>query len=335
MRVAGSLLSIALAASWFACDAPGGGGGGGGATHPDGWVAPDTSHDTVSLPPPAAGPPVEVAQYCAQVAQVGCQAALACGCMTLVGGNAALCDAYLRGKCDTDVTQPVAAGAYTFDAAKAGQCLAAARVVVADCAIDDHDVLLYVASHCDDFLAGARRSGDACQDDGECVAPLSCFGDVCIALPGDGAGCLGGTTCADGCYCDALTVCRAEVPAGGSCRDASYACADDLYCDTRTSTCQPYVARGQACAHATYACDDDLFCDAASGTCMLYPEAGASCAASSGSCADDLYCDDAAICRRPGQAGAPCSADEACASDVCNEGTCADRASSGDTCPFL
>ena len=358
-----SFVSAAGAACLVACDAPGGGGGGAGGG--DASVTHDSSGDTVTLPAPAVGPAVQVTQYCDRYAQVGCAAASACGCLASVGGNLALCDAYVKGKCADEVAGPVAAGAYTFDPARAGQCLAAAQQIVADCVIDDRDVLLYLASHCEDFLAGARRAGDACADDGECLAPLACHDDVCTALPTDGRPCLDGSTCADDCYCDPQDVCHTIVRSGGSCADASYACADDLYCDSRSSTCQPAIAQGQACAHATYACTGDrycdsrtdtcappiasglpcghatwacadrLMCDAASETCRPYPGVGQSCANSAGSCADHLYCDDAAVCRQAGPNGAACTSDDACLSENCDGGACASSTDLSEVCSLL
>ena len=319
--------------------------GGGGSTG-DGYSAGDT------LPPPASGPPIEAAQYCDRYTELACQTAVACDCLSGIGANVALCNAYVAQQCSEAVTQRVTSGAMSYDATRAGQCFAAIKTIVADCMLSDHDVLLYLASHCEDFLAGARRAGEACQDDDECLAPLVCSGEQCVALPAVGQPCLAGTTCADGDYCDAGDVCRAEALAGGPCGSAGAICASDLYCDSRGDTCQPYIARGGACAHsgaicgddlycdsrsdtcepyiaqggacghATWACGDNLRCDSDSALCVPYPTVGQGCTAH-GACADGLYCDALEICRQPAGIGAPCSDDEACASDNCPDSVCA------------
>lgn len=325
-------LAFMLAAGQLACDAPGGGGGG---VAPDGWVAPDTSGGYDTLPPAASGPPVELTQYCQRLGQVGCAAAQACGCLTQVGGNVGLCQTYIEGKCASEVTEPVAAGTFTFDAGKAGQCLAAEQSIIADCKIDEHDILLYLASHCEDFLVGARRSGEVCGSDDECVVPLSCYEDACTLLPVAGQPCLGGHTCDDHLYCDPDEVCRAHVGAGGSCAATSQACDDELYCDDRSETCAPYIASGQPCGHATYACADGSYCGGEGQTCRPYPGVGQSCSDSHGACADDLYCDDGEVCRRPGAEGASCTEDRECTSDRCTDGRCVADPSNSDACSLL
>ena len=279
----------------------------------------DTTAGGDTLPPPASGPPVQLTQYCDQYTQVACSTATTCHCYDALGGNASLCQAFMGQRCQSEVTDWVATGAVTFDATRAGQCLAAMRRIVADCTLDESEVGLYLASHCDDFMLGARRAGEPCEDSDECVEPLSCRGDVCVTLPTPGQPCRE-RECADDAFCDADDVCRAQVGAGGSCAGEDYGCRDDLYCDSRDDTCRPYIAAGQPCGHDRWACDDDLRCTDDTEVCAPYPGVGQPCA--DASCADDLYC-AASVCRQPAAAGAPCDGDEACVSDNCDEGVCA------------
>ncbi|TNF33296.1 MAG: hypothetical protein EP329_08475 [Deltaproteobacteria bacterium] len=299
-------LLIAAIAMTSACTSSGGGDGT--------WTG-------TALPPPASGPPVQLAQYCASYVDLACDTATSCHCYDAIGGNEALCRIFMADRCDEEVTQRVDGGAVTFNATRAGQCIAAMKRIVQDCALSDQDVLLYVASHCEDFLVGARRAGEPCDDDDECVAPMECLGDVCVVLPGPGAPCLE-RRCVDAAYCDEADVCQLYAGLGGPCAGHDYACGDDLYCDSRSDTCQRYIAAGGACDHAPWACDDDLRCADPTGVCAPYPGVSAACT-DDGYCADPLYCDAASICRQPGPVGAACDDDDQCASDDCEEGTCA------------
>lgn len=352
--------SAVLALSLLGGCSPSGGAGGG-----DGGVTSDMSTEAggATVPSPAVGPPVQVADYCARYADVACTAGLACGCLDEAGGSQSLCEAYVAADCQTEVAEPVARGALAFDAVRAGQCIAAIQRIVADCVLSDTDVELYLASHCEDFTTGRLQAGAACTDDGECVTPLECRSEACTALPIAGQPCLAGSACADRHFCDSGHVCRAEIAADGSCEGEATGCGDDLYCDNRTSTCQPDIVLGGACAHATWACDGDLYCDDRVGTCQPYatagqscahaswacaahlkcntstslcepyPGVGQSCADTSGECAPDLYCDASAVCRSPGPVGATCAHDAECQSDSCSDGVCSNETES--SCPFL
>jgi len=295
------------------CSSSGGGGG-------------DVVWSDTSGVPPASGPPVQLAQYCARYVDLACSTATRCDCYAAIGGNEALCRVFLAERCDEDVTDRVEAGDVTFDATRAGQCLAAIERAVKDCALSDQDVALYLASHCEDFLIGARHAGEPCDDDDACVPPLECRDDVCTALPGPGEACLDGYDCADEAYCDDDRVCRTYVGPGGACAGRDWVCDDDLYCDSRGDTCQPYLRAGQPCDHASWACDDDLHCVEATRVCARYPGVGAPCTAD-GFCDDDLWCDADDRCRQLLADGLACDDDEQCASDDCDEGTCGDTVS--------
>ncbi|PKN53840.1 MAG: hypothetical protein CVU56_29750 [Deltaproteobacteria bacterium HGW-Deltaproteobacteria-14] len=315
LAVTTALLALAVAA----CTPSGGG-----------TAGFDTSATSDTLPPPASGPPVQLAQYCDQYTQVACGAATSCRCFDSLGGDAALCEGFMGQRCQSEVTDWVATGAVNFDATRAGQCLAAMRRIVADCALDEGDIRLFVASHCEDFLTGARRAGEPCDGSDECVEPLSCRGEVCVTLPAPGQPCREGE-CADDAFCDTAAVCRAQVGAGGTCAGEGDACRGDLYCDTRSDTCQLYIASGQPCGHERWACDDDLYCSDDTDLCAPYPGVGQPCA--DGACADGHYC-AASVCRRSAAVGAACDDDAACVSDNCDDGVCA-AGDSDDICAAL
>ncbi len=116
--------------------------------------------------------------------------------------------------------------------------------------------------------------------------------------------------------------------------EGDWVCGEDLQCDSRSSTCQPYLAEGESCAHDPYACGDDLYCSPSSQTCRPYPGSGQSCVDSGGSCAGDLYCDEAdSICKEPMPAGSNCTYGEQCLSGECTGNVCAEDTTG--SCPFL
>ena len=334
-----------------ACDVGGGGGG-----DSDVRWTPDA---TV---PPASGPPVALDAYCAQYTTLACDTAERCDCLSDFGATRAMCRAFVAESCADDVTRPVAAGTFTFDPARAGRCLAAMATIASDCALSERDVLLFDASFCDTFLVGARRAGEVCDDSDECLDPLRCHEDRCVALPGAGAPCLSGARCADAHFCDATGTCRAQLPLGSPCAAAPSGCASDLhcdavsglcaadipaggacgqapswcdsglYCDARSSVCAPYVAAGGECAHARWACAGALRCDEATSRCTPYPGAGQPCSPE-GLCAGELFCGAGAVCRAPVGLGAACDDDRACASDACDGGKCVEAPS--EMCSLL
>jgi hypothetical protein len=265
-------------------------------------------------------------QYCDEYAEMACEVARICDC--LQGYSVELCQTFLRAECVDEVEQPVNDGRVRYLPDQGGQCIAGQWSVARDCRVDDDEGW---PEACDQMLEGLTPAGHGCDDDGECLPGLECYGDLCAVMPGEGQPCLTGS-CAEDCFCGVDDLCHRYRAAGQPCPEGSYACDDDLYCDARSDTCAPYLGPGGDCAHDTYACDDDLYCSVASQTCQPYPGAGQGCADSGGTCADDHYCDAAEVCRAQQGAGAPCTDDEQCLSWDCVGDLC--EPDTADSCPF-
>jgi hypothetical protein len=259
---------------------------------------------------------VPIGDYCDEYAGITCEAAERCGC--LEGVPVSFCLAYQADECQGDVIDPVEAGRYAYDALEAGRCLAAMRSMLRDCTGES----LYWPDACDDMLVGLVPEGGACDGDSECAGDLECYSDACTRLPREGEACLAGSDCASGHFCGDDVLCHRNRGAGQPCPEGDTACEDDLYCDSRTTTCEPYLGAGESCAHDAYACDDDLYCSPATSTCRPVPGAGGDCADSSGECADGSYCDVDDVCRAQRGGGQPCTEDEQCLSWECADGTC-------------
>jgi hypothetical protein len=270
--------------------------------------------------------PVPLERYCEEYAKVTCAAADHCGCLDDLTRQ--YCTSFQASECQDDVVAPVQSGTRSYDAAEAGRCLSGLRGVLGDCSVEGD----YWPEACDRMLVGLVPAGQACAGDDECVPPLECQSSVCTAMPGDGQPCLEGSYCAADLYCGEDDSCHVPRGRGGACPEGDEACADDLYCDSRTTTCQPMLGSGESCAHASWACGEDLYCSPATSTCKPDPGAGGDCADSSGTCAEGFYCDGAMVCQATKPGGAACADDEECRSYDCADGACSDATA---TCPFM
>jgi len=275
----------------------------------------------------ASGPPVAFEAYCETYAAQVCASVEPCGCLEAAGGSVDLCEMFVGSECRGEVEDPVNSGARRYDGAAGGNCVAAMKVITADCRLEDADIALYEAS-CEHVTVGLRVAGEVCDSDDDCVAPLECYGDVCVALPGEGEPCFDQSSCFGDLYCGADVLCHVQKGVGESCAEGDQACLDDLYCDSRGPVCAAMLAQGQDCGHATWACGDGLFCASDSSTCEPYPGAGQSCALSQGECAEPYYCDAAESCQVKVEVGATCEEDAQCGSDSCDSQVCT-------SCPFL
>lgn len=273
------------------------------------------------------GGPVAFERYCDVYSRITCEAAQKCDCL----GNYSieLCEMVQQDECESEVEEPVNSGVKSYDAVEAGNCIDRLKAIIFDCSLEGDD---YPES-CDRMLTGRLSAGQICGEDGECQPGLECYNDTCTALPQVNEACLDGYTCASDLYCSQDGLCRHYKGMGEDCASESWACDDDLYCDSRVNTCQPYLGAGDSCAHDRYACDDDLYCSYGTQTCRPYPTAGQDCADSSGTCADDLYCDSDSLCKPQLGGGAECSYDEQCLSYSCVDGFC-EEDEDGD-CPFF
>jgi hypothetical protein len=273
--------------------------------------------------------PVPLESYCDRWAEAACDYAQRCDC--LMGATVEMCRAVMHGECAPDIETPVAEGRSTYDAEAAGACLSSLRAVLATC---DMNVEAY-SERCDEILVGTRPAGGSCDGDSDCLPGLECYDAACIDPPAAGEACVDGSYCPGDLFCDADDVCRAPRGRGQPCPEGGQACADDLFCDNRTTTCAALLGSGEPCMAFGGQCADGLYCSIASGNCTPIPGSGGDCGDSSGECSDGLYCDAAGrVCRPQLADGQACTDDEQCRSDNCDPGAGTCAADDSGRCEF-
>jgi hypothetical protein len=271
--------------------------------------------------------PVSFADYCDRYAQVTCDFARRCDC--LHGATIEMCRAVMGNECATDVETPVNDGRQAYDAEQGGACLAGLQSVLGSCT-PDYDAY---PDACDRMLVGLLGEGRSCDGSDECVPGLDCYNGRCIDPPAAGEACVDGSYCPGSMFCGADELCHAPRGAGQPCPEGDQACADEMFCDNRTTTCEPLLHSGAPCMDFGGVCADGLYCSLASGNCTPIPGNGGDCGDSSGECASGLYCDAAGrVCRPQLPAGQPCTDGDQCLSGDCTGDVCA--APSSDSCPF-
>src|SRR5688572_9659030 len=106
--------------------------------------------------------------------------------------------------------------------------------------------------------------------------------------------------CANGLFCDFDNRCRTRLPEGALC-DASFQCADELFCDFTTPlapTCAPLRELGESCTSSP---------NCKSNTCLP------------GMCADNGFaCFSSDTCNaRCADDNSPCAVDSNCSAGTC------------------
>jgi hypothetical protein len=269
--------------------------------------------------------PIPLEEFCARYAETLCDAAERCGCLSDL--EVTYCPTYLAGECQDNVVAPVQSGTRAYDEAAAGHCLGGYRSMLSDCSVEGDSM----PEACDTMLVGVIPAGQGCESDSDCQPGLECHSSACTAMPGQGDPCLDSSYCAEDLFCADDGRCEAPRGRGEACPEGGEACADDLYCDSATTTCQPPLGAGASCAADSWACGDGLYCAEATSTCTRYPGSGGDCAASSGQCAEGLYCDATDRCQAQKNAGEACTDDAECKSDDCTNSVCA----GAGTCGFM
>lgn len=197
--------------------------------------------------------------------------------------------------------------------------------------------------------------GDACTEDVECRADLTCDPTtrVCVELPTRGESCAGASRCEFPSYCDlSFNVCL-DLPVDGTAcgnEDERFVlgvrgpgCGVGLSCGT-DDLCHPSPADGEPCGRADV-CGDGLRCfvseDGGTRTCSTPRANGESCIYNP-DCNDASYCDlTTSVCASRLAEGVNCGGD----SRVCEEGLlclagasggvprCITPPTVGETCP--
>jgi len=289
-------------------------------THDDAGIDAGTDAATDAGPDATPAGPVALADLPDALEAAVCGFEVRCGLMP----DQATC-AEIFDPATTDIPQLAAfvtAGTIQYDAAKAGDCLAAYR----DAACTWNRDGIGPAAVCADVFEGDKAPGVDCFLDEECT-------DVSICET---------QACAGGCCKGVCKLKETPVAIGADCKVAP--CEAGAYCryaSTGTAICTAAVAVGGSC-DAVDACADGAVCHFAAngqGSCVALVAAGASCDPAvdepSGACAGiDRFCNPASSkCEPRGAIGAACATDAACIeAATCTSGHCAVRPGLNDAC---
>ncbi|MBP6632469.1 MAG: hypothetical protein KBG28_02500 [Kofleriaceae bacterium] len=242
----------------------------------------------------------EAGQCVAQMATVACK--------TVLLNEATLFD----GVCGSVVTGTVGNGSRCQFDSECGSPVAVCVAAGTTCASDGQQAL----GACQDAVA----VGQSCEN-------LPCRpGDHCVGTspnkvcrPGDAAApCNDDQDCDSALHCNAGQ-CRADVPAGATCRNPSQ-CAGDNDCvipvGMTNGTCQPAATVDAACTTGCWGADRMRCFRPApmqAGTCQPLPTEGMACADLNdcGSGGFGLVC-DALTCQTPGDLGELCDVSNSC-----------------------
>jgi hypothetical protein len=222
----------------------------------------------------------------------------------------------------------------TWDAHRAGKCVAQYRLYAAACTFDDANLTALEAA-CNNVWIGSVQQGEKCVLSYECAgfAEGTAF---CGVYPGAGAG--HGSVCSpgsgnphgaagDACFWSCGMLDREKtctgVP-GGSNNGGSCWFEDDLFCDPASITCAALAAEGQACG-PQLRCAHGAWCNA--GTCAAKIAVGGACmTATSDACQDGAWCSNASgNCEAVKADGEACGYFDQCASQRCPNGKCLPR----------
>jgi len=232
------------------------------------------------------------------------------------------------------IEQDIAAGRVTYDAVKAGRCIALIEQVPS-CKRSDTAPLAAgfddeFGEFCSKVFTGTVADGGSCFLSEQCVGDSYCARSDAVCSPS--RQCCAGT-------CTALTP---RIPVGGDCSMPSSSCAPGSFCSGPASgprTCTlPSTVEGTACN--SQLCADPLYCDVDAtgmGTCKRVVATGAPCNPIADGC-DDLrdHCDPTTrVCTRQIRVGGAC--DPALYHCVryatCQGTTCTKRPTAGEACP--
>jgi hypothetical protein len=267
-----------------------------------------------------------------------------------------------------------AEGGVIYDPSQVGACDARFRAAPCDFAffLFTPDIF-QVLSYCPGAIMPRLAAGAPCVSSSECVAGLYCkkgsgCPGVCTPYATVGESCAGGALCDPSLQCTSTTggalteVCafvpEAGAPCTGSCGGTEYCplsqtpCAQNLYCDSITSTCKPGRGLNEPCGPEgdggpgawQSVCASNLWCSQVfvdqPGTCLAAGGAGAPC--NDIGCAQGLHCagyvplgPDAGLgqCIGLAPAGGSCKQSGDCEGGVyCGDGTCGGGRPLGSSC---
>lgn len=188
--------------------------------------------------------------------------------------------------------------------------------------------------------------GTPCDKDSTTQCDFGTFCDSqelrCTPTLAPGAACTSGLQCGDDYTCVGLSIVR---PDPGHCRRISKPgdrcdgfCFGNLYCETKSRTCQSFPVLGEACSLFVACAGVNAICD--NGICVPRSDVGVSCGGQT--CLPGLFCtselgDPNPTCSARRADGEPCTAPGHCESYLCS----GDASQAGvclpwsDMCPSL
>jgi hypothetical protein len=192
--------------------------------------------------------------------------------------------------------------------------------------------------------AGACKPKLGSPPDGPCELARDCAGDAfcgpdkaCHPLAAAGQDCQADNDCDFGLACinplpTSPGTCRAAGHAGDSC--PYLRCADEgLRCDETSGKCVPVGLPGAPCADFRE-CSPYMQCDAQMLQCRELPVLGQPCDVA---CQGTAWCarppgGSVGTCSEPQENGAPCTANNECATFSCQEGPIFDACAAAPVC---
>jgi hypothetical protein len=308
---------------------------------------------------------VELHDLDAAMHAAGCERLLRCGLFRELD----TCIDYFRNSVDASLEAAVDAGKIHFYPTAAAICLR--DLAGRSCDVTAPDARELPAS-CERMLVGRIVAGGTCVDDRECAtgrcdAP-TCVRNTCcvgacepyVAPVAVGEACGAAQPCVTAAYCSRDGTCHALSDAGKPC-DSDTSCVAGLACigatelDTGTCRALPRVGEpcpyqrcaeiGAHCANGTCAqfaldgeactgdgdCSEFRFCDA-SNRCVPIPSLGEPCTRRGGGAAGGDPDVTGGTCRPPQPNAVPCTANDQCASEFCEEGPIFDQCAATAVC---
>jgi hypothetical protein len=205
--------------------------------------------------------------------------------------------------------------AVSFDATRAGGCIAAVAKAAKSCGGEDN-----LDAACERVYAGKLAEGETCQSSWECATPAGgeAYCDMvdeggamkCVVTPRGASGDACGMTCTEH---GSSTECSGSSMMVGN---ATCYTNDGLYC-ADNGACAQLKTVGEACTYD--GCVHGAYCDE-TGVCAPFGAVGESCAGW-GECVDGAVCMDDGVCGTPKPVGAACTSSSEC-EDECEAGVC-------------
>jgi hypothetical protein len=262
----------------------------------------------------ASGPAIQIERLLDAVADAFCDSIARC----CPGYDSAGCKAEYKAGAQPIVEQ-VRSGVVKYDAAAAGNCVAALKSCLSSCSFD---VLSSDVASCEQAVQGTVREGGPCSSSAECYEPsgtdATCDRSggsttgVCTVKVPPPKGTLG-TPCGRTCEKEgAATWCYGSSGSPGT---ADCYRNEGLYCDDESGTCAALIPVGTTgCGYDAKACQTG-YCQ--SDTCHPFKTAGSEC--SYGQCDSTTYCNTAErVCAPRKPDGSACESSTECASDRCD-----------------